>query len=52
MVIEPHDTSVIDNITFQDCAFNSNASRGFHVVMHVASGFPTGPGIELVAAAP
>ncbi len=47
VVIEPHDTSVIDNIKFYRCQFYSNASRGFHVVMHVANGYPVGTGIEV-----
>jgi hypothetical protein len=47
VVIEPHDTSVIDNIEFFHCQFDNNASRGFHVVMHAASGYPVGTGIEV-----
>jgi hypothetical protein len=37
VVIEPHDNSVVDDITFDNCQFYGNASRGFHVVMHVSS---------------
>jgi hypothetical protein len=39
-IIEPHANFVIDDITFRNCTFDNNHSRGFLAVMHPTSADP------------
>ena len=47
VVIEPHDRSIIDHITFKNCKFYSNGSRGFLAVMKQSTSLAPATGIEL-----